>query len=71
MSALSFASMFMPQSVLTALTAAYFMFTTWQALGQKEYNLEPTTINHTTMNIYLVPALKDNYMYLLVDKESG
>ncbi|KAK2704004.1 hydroxyacylglutathione hydrolase, mitochondrial-like isoform X2 [Artemia franciscana] len=23
------------------------------------------------MNIHLVPALKDNYMYLLVDKESG
>jgi len=60
----------LPDSCLTVLTSAYFRFSAWKALGSRSHS-QVSCVSDSKMKVHIIPALQDNYMYLLVDESSN
>ncbi|KZS12396.1 hydroxyacylglutathione hydrolase, mitochondrial isoform X1 [Daphnia magna] len=60
----------LPESVLQALTSAYFRFSAWRAFGSGNHSQLKTCVD-LKMKVHIIPALQDNYMYLLIDESSN
>lgn len=45
----------------------YFLVSAWQALGSRQTHSVPLSIDMTSLNVKILPALSDNYMYLISD----
>lgn len=63
-------SSFLPEWALQRLTATYFRANAWYTVGIGRYHSIQTNINHTSMKVKILPALSDNYMYLLMDEKT-
>ncbi|CAG9584837.1 unnamed protein product [Danaus chrysippus] len=55
----------LPFALSQRLTKLYFRALSWKQVG---LHSEPTSIEYKAMDIKILPALQDNYMYLIVDK---
>jgi len=58
----------LPNGVLTAATAAYFKVNAVRKLGLRGTHSGQHLFQSSTMRVKIIPALTDNYMYLLVDE---
>ncbi|XP_055692077.1 hydroxyacylglutathione hydrolase, mitochondrial [Lutzomyia longipalpis] len=58
----------LPNGVTQKLTQSYFTVQTWLNVGFRGTHSIPDHIKLTTMDVKILPALQDNYMYLIVDK---
>jgi len=56
----------LPTSVSQKLTAAYFTYNSWRANGIRGTHSSQQSVNMTDMSIRILPALSDNYMYLII-----
>lgn len=56
-----------PDSVTQRAVAAYFTVEAWSKVGLRGYHSGQKTVERATMKVRILPALSDNYMYLLVD----
>lgn len=65
-----FVSSALPNWAVQNLTAAYFKVSTWKTVGFRGSHSAQVTVNINTMKIRILPALQDNYMYLIVDEET-
>lgn len=63
-------SSLLPERAVQSLSAAYFKANAWYNVGSDKFHSTQTTVDHTTMKIQVLPALSDNYMYLLMDEKS-
>lgn len=64
-------SRLLPDSVTQGLTAAYFKVLAFKTLGfSGRFHSEPQTIIQGEMRVRILPALQDNYMYLVVDEKT-
>jgi len=61
----------LPNRLTQGLTAAYFKFQTWRTVGVRGSHSESTSTKLATMDVNILPALQDNYMYLIVDKDTN
>ncbi|XP_043192448.1 hydroxyacylglutathione hydrolase, mitochondrial-like isoform X1 [Amphibalanus amphitrite] len=60
-----------PEWVSQGLTAAYFKAQKVSALGfSRQFHSHQRTLQQPDMRVRIIPALQDNYMYLLVDESS-
>lgn len=64
------AASFLPDRAIQSLTAAYFRASAWYNIGGDKFHSSQSSVDHTTMKIKILPALSDNYMYLLMDEHS-
>jgi len=60
-----------PLSVTQRATALYFTVNAWSNVGLRGVHSQQKTVNHINMKIRILPALSDNYMYLLVDQSTN
>lgn len=62
----------MPLAVSQRVTAWYFSARKVLSLGwNRQFHCQPAVFPQANMKIKLIPALEDNYMYLLIDEGSG
>jgi len=61
----------LPDRITQGLTAAYFKFQAWRTIGLHGFHSDSTCTKLLAMDINVLPALQDNYMYLIVDKETN
>ncbi|XP_037084053.1 hydroxyacylglutathione hydrolase, mitochondrial-like isoform X2 [Pollicipes pollicipes] len=60
-----------PDWVSQGITAIYFKVQKISALGfRRQFHSQPRTVSQTDMRVRIIPALQDNYMYLLVDEKT-
>ncbi|XP_076039984.1 hydroxyacylglutathione hydrolase tenzing norgay [Oratosquilla oratoria] len=59
----------LPASAVQGLTAVYFKTNAWCQLGSRPHSSQGR-IAYKAMKILVLPALSDNYMYLLMDESS-
>lgn len=61
-----------PTRVSQSLTASYFRYNAWRQNGSRGFHSAiPEPMDHGTgIKIQILPALSDNYMYLIADKVS-
>lgn len=52
------------------VTSAYFRYTAWKTLGSRSHS-KLACITDSKMKVHIIPALSDNYMYLLIDESSN
>jgi len=57
-----------PLSVTQSATAIYFRVEALTKVGVRGYHSEQKIVDQNTMKIRILPALSDNYMYLLMDQ---
>jgi len=57
-----------PLCVTQSATALYFRVEALSKVGVRGYHSEQKIVDQNTMKIRILPALSDNYMYLLVDQ---
>jgi len=60
-----------PLSVTQGATALYFRVEALTKVGVRGYHSDQKIVDQNTMKIRILPALSDNYMYLLVDKDTN
>ncbi|CAO1391413.1 unnamed protein product [Diamesa tonsa] len=60
----------LPNSLTQKLTATYFTVSSWRANGFKGTHSISQVINMADMTIRILPALTDNYMYLIICNET-
>ncbi|XP_068243143.1 hydroxyacylglutathione hydrolase, mitochondrial isoform X1 [Palaemon carinicauda] len=60
----------LPEWALQRLTAAYFRASAWHTVGVGKFHSNQKSIDHTSMKVKILPALSDNYMYLLMDEKT-
>lgn len=60
----------LPNCVIQNLTAAYFKASALRSVGFRGSHSTPLTVSLKDMKIKILPALQDNYMYLVVDEVS-
>lgn len=65
------ASNLLPNGVFSCLTAAYFKASALKQNGLRGMHSTPSLIQLEKLNIQVLPALSDNYMYLIVDKATN
>ncbi|XP_017780452.1 PREDICTED: hydroxyacylglutathione hydrolase, mitochondrial [Nicrophorus vespilloides] len=61
---------YLPNSLSNKLTATYFKLSTLSQLGFRGTHSSQSTIDLDKMKIHILPALTDNYMYLIVDEKT-
>jgi len=62
---------YVPESVSQGITALYFKAQKVSALGlRRQFHSAPRTVKQADMRVRIIPALQDNYMYLLVDEKT-
>ncbi|XP_049799639.1 LOW QUALITY PROTEIN: hydroxyacylglutathione hydrolase, mitochondrial [Schistocerca nitens] len=59
---------FLPTGVVTNLTAAYFKVSAWKSVGFRGTHSITQSELLPNMKVQVLSALKDNYMYLIVDE---
>ncbi|GAB0097246.1 Hydroxyacylglutathione hydrolase [Sergentomyia squamirostris] len=59
---------FLPNSLSQAVVKSYFTVQTWRTVGFRGSHSIPDFTKLTTMDVKILPALQDNYMYLIIDK---
>lgn len=57
----------LPDSATQKLTAAFFRFQAWRTVGTGSHSIEKH-LEFANMDVKILPALQDNYMYLIIDK---
>lgn len=65
-----FISNSLPNCVVNSLTAAYFKAATIRSVGLRGSHSAQSICNINKMRVRILPALQDNYMYLIVDETS-
>jgi len=60
-----------PLCVTQKATALYFTANAWSKVGFRGFHSQQKTVEHLDMKVRILPALSDNYMYLLVDQSSN
>jgi len=70
-SAFGLVSNILPNSVLERAVATYFRVSAFRKLGFRGTHSIQTRTQLDTMQIRILPALSDNYMYLLMDRSSN
>lgn len=61
----------LPNRVVQGLTGCYFKATAWRHVGFRGYHSNQSVVHQGKMKVRILPALSDNYMYLLVDETLG
>jgi len=61
----------LPNRITQWLTASYFKYQAWRTIGINGHHSDSTCTKLRTMDVNVLPALQDNYMYLIVDKETN
>merc|ERR1712012_446920 len=56
-----------PDSLTQKAVATYFTVEAWSKVGLRGYHSNQKIIEQASMKVRILPALSDNYMYLLVD----
>jgi len=56
----------LPNNVSQKLTAAYFVANSWKTNGFKGCHSSQRSIDMADMSVKILPALSDNYMYLII-----
>jgi len=56
----------LPNNVSTKITAAYFTYNSWKANGFKGSHSSQQSFDMAGMSVKILPALSDNYMYLII-----
>uniref|UniRef100_A0A1L8E5L7 hydroxyacylglutathione hydrolase n=2 Tax=Nyssomyia neivai TaxID=330878 RepID=A0A1L8E5L7_9DIPT len=64
----SFLLKHLPNRVTQVLTQSYFTVQTWRTVGFRGTHSFGELVQLKTMDVKILPALQDNYMYLIVDK---
>jgi len=57
----------LPDRVTQRAVAAYFTVEAWSKVGIRGYHSAQKVVDQNTMKVRILPALSDNYMYLLMD----
>ncbi|KAL7633617.1 UNVERIFIED_CONTAM: hypothetical protein RMT77_016150 [Armadillidium vulgare] len=57
----------LPERAVQGITAAYFKANSWYNLGSGKYHSTQELVTYSKMKVNILPALSDNYMYLLID----
>jgi len=57
----------LPESFTHRAVALYFTVEAWSKVGIRGFHSGQKLVEHKTMKVRILPALSDNYMYLLVD----
>merc|ERR1712059_51014 len=50
--------------------AAYFTVEAWSKVGLRGFHSQQVVVDQTNMKVRVLPALSDNYMYLLMDQST-
>jgi len=66
----SFVSKTLPLGVTQRATALYFRASKVTKVGLRGYHSDQKLVSANTMRVRILPALSDNYMYLLVDENT-
>lgn len=61
----------LPDKVACFLTASYFKVSAWAELGFTGVHSQCSKKNYSDMRVHVLPALQDNYMYLIVDETTN
>ncbi|XP_030763113.1 hydroxyacylglutathione hydrolase, mitochondrial [Sitophilus oryzae] len=64
----SLISNLLPNKVVQGLTAAYFKVATLKSLGFRNNHSSQINVSLPNMKVTVLPALSDNYMYLITDE---
>lgn len=56
-----------PERLTQRAVAAYFTVEAWSKVGLQGFHSGPKAVQREAMQVRILPALSDNYMYLLVD----
>ena len=67
----SFVSRTLPLGVTQRATALYFRASKVTKVGLRGYHSDQKLVSADTMRVRILPALSDNYMYLLVDENTN
>ena len=67
----SFVSRNLPLGVTERATALYFRASKVSKVGFRGFHSEQKLVTSDTMRVRILPALSDNYMYLLVDENTN
>ena len=67
----SFVSRNLPLGVTQRATALYFRASKVSKVGFRGFHSEQKLVTSDTMRVRILPALSDNYMYLLVDENTN
>ncbi|KAB7507886.1 Hydroxyacylglutathione hydrolase, mitochondrial [Armadillidium nasatum] len=57
----------LPERAVQGITAAYFKANSWYNLGSGKFHSTQELVTYSKMKVNILPALSDNYMYLLID----
>lgn len=57
----------LPDRITQRAIALYFTVEAWSKIGRRGFHSSEKTVDQNTMKIRILPALSDNYMYLLMD----
>ncbi|XP_018318957.1 hydroxyacylglutathione hydrolase, mitochondrial [Agrilus planipennis] len=60
----------LPNGIVTSLTAAYFKVSAFRKNGFRGTHSSPVIIQDQNMKVKVLPALSDNYMYLIIDEKT-
>ncbi|KAK4318225.1 hypothetical protein Pmani_010762 [Petrolisthes manimaculis] len=60
----------LPEWAVQRLTATYFRANAWYNVGSGKFHSNQSSVDHANMKVKILPALSDNYMYLVVDEVS-
>jgi len=66
-----FISSYFPNSVVLSLTSVYFRALHRFKVGSGRFHSTQSSIQYPKMKVQILPALADNYMYLLVDESTN
>merc|ERR1719471_1058768 len=61
----------LPLSFTQRATALYFKASALRDVGVRGFHSEQKLVSVSSMRIRILPALSDNYMYLLVDEDTN
>ncbi|CAB3370917.1 Hypothetical predicted protein [Cloeon dipterum] len=60
----------LPSQLVDTLTPVYFKVTKWTSVGFRGTHSMAKTVKHSGLRVRVLPALQDNYMYLVVDEST-
>jgi len=60
----------LPERAIQGLTGVYFKSQHLLTVGRGKCHSSQVTVDHLNMKVQVLPALSDNYMYLLIDEAS-
>lgn len=60
----------LPSCVSNRAVAAYFTVEAWSKVGLRGFHSQQVVVDQNNMKVRVLPALSDNYMYLLVDQST-